>query len=83
MKIVPKKGFVLVSHQDIVPPETKKPLILRLEEPKKKTYLRLESDGELYKIGDCVLANPYKTKLEVEENLFLIEENEILASIIL
>ena len=82
MKITPKKGFVLVSHQEIVE-QKKSGLLLLPGSEKKKIYLRLESDGEQYKTGDCVLANPYKTKMEIEDNLYLIEENEILASLVL
>jgi len=78
MKITPKKGFILVSNQEIV--EQKKPgaLILPGEE-KKKTYLRIESDGE-YRKGTCVFALPFKTKFQIEENLFLIAEEDIVAS---
>ena len=83
MKVIPKKGFVLVSKQDIVD-EKKSPggLILTSEE-KKKTYLRLESDGDLYNEGDCVFSMPFSTKMEIEENLFLMEEKDIVAQIIL
>ncbi len=83
MKVIPRKGYVLVSKQDIVE-EKKSPggLILTSEE-KKKTYLRLESDGDLYNEGDCVFSQPFSTKMEIEENLFLMEEKDIVAQLIL
>ncbi len=79
MKITPRKGFVLVSNQDIVQEKKAGVLILTTEE-KKKTYLRVESDGESYKQGQCVFAQPFKTKFQIEENLFLISEEDIVAS---
>lgn len=79
MKIEPRVGYVLVSNQDIE--KENKSKILTLNEEKKKTYLRLESDGEFYKKGDCVFAQPFKTKMEIEENLFLIKEEDIVALI--
>lgn len=82
MKIYPRPGYVLVSNQDIVE-EKKEGKIILTNEEKKKTYLRLESDGELYSIGDCVFAQPFRTKMEIEENLFLIKEEDIVASFIL
>lgn len=79
MKITPKKGYVLVSNQDIV--EEKKAGILIIPgEEKKKTYLRIETDGEHYIRGECVFAQPFKTKMQIEENLFLIAEEDIVAS---
>jgi co-chaperonin GroES (HSP10) len=79
MKITPRKGFVLVSNQDIVEEKKIGTLIIPTEE-KKKTYLRVESNGELYKIGDCIFAHPFKSKMQIEENVFLIAEEDIIAS---
>lgn len=82
MKINPRNGYILVSNQDIV--EERKPgsLILTTEE-KKKTYLRVESDGVHYITGQCVFAQPFKTKMQIDENLYLISEDDIVASFIL
>lgn len=82
MKITPKKGYVLVSKQEIVP-EKKQGAILLIDEEKRKIYMRLESDGELYHNGDCVFTQPFSTKMEIEDNLFLMEEKDIVASFIL
>lgn len=82
MKITPKKGYVLVSDQEIIQ-EKKVGILIIPDEDKKRTYLRLESDGENYKIGQCVFAQPYKNKMQIEDNLFLIAEEDILASFIL
>jgi co-chaperonin GroES (HSP10) len=78
MKIEPRIGYVLVSDQEVI--EEKKSSLILPGEEKKKTYLRLESDGEFYKKGDCVFAQPFKTKMEIEKNLFLIKEDDIVAS---
>ncbi len=79
MQITPRKSYILVSNQDIE--EEKKPgsLILTTEE-KKKTYLRVESNGEHYFTGQCVFAQPFKSKMQIDENLFLISEDDIVAS---
>ena len=79
MKITPRKGFVLVSNQDIVEEKKIGTLIIPTEE-KKKTYLRVESDGEFYKAGEFVFAQPFKSKMQIEDNLFLISEEDIVAS---
>lgn len=79
MKITPRKGFILVSNQDIE--EEKKTGVLILPgEDEKKTYLRVESNGDHYLIGQCVFALPFKTKMQIEKNLFLICEEDIVAS---
>lgn len=78
MKIEPRNGYILVSNQDMQEEKKEGKIILTGEE-KKKTYLRVESDGEFYKIGDCVFAQPFKTKMEIEKNLFLIAEADIVA----
>lgn len=79
MKINPRNGYVLVSNQDIV--EEKKAGILIIPgEDKKKTYLRVESDGVFYTTGQCVFAQPFKSKMQIDENLFLINEDDIVAS---
>jgi len=81
MKITPRKGYVLVSNQEI---ENKKSSSIILPgEEKKRTYLRVESDGELYHEGECVFAQPFKSKMQIEDNLFLIAEEDIVASFIL
>ncbi|MFA7192366.1 MAG: hypothetical protein WC089_03665 [Candidatus Paceibacterota bacterium] len=79
MKITPKKGYILVSNQDIAE-EKRAGVIILTNEEKKKTYLRVESEGEFYHIGDNVFAQPFKTKMQIEENLFLIAEEDIVAS---
>jgi co-chaperonin GroES (HSP10) len=80
MKITPKKGFVLVSQQDIVEEKKVGTLILPGQE-KKKTYLKVESDGEFYHIGDCVFTHTFKGgKMQIEHNLYLVEEADIVAS---
>lgn len=80
MKITPRKGFILVSQQDIVEEKKVGNLIIPGNE-KKKTYLRVESDGEFYHIGDCVFTHPFKGgKMQIEENLYLVEEADIVAS---
>ncbi len=79
MKITPRKGYVLVSKQEIID-EKKAGNILLITEDTKKVYVRLESDGEFYHNGDCVFTEPYSTKMEIEENLFLMEEKNIVAS---
>lgn len=79
MKITPRKGYVLVSNQD-VQEEKRVGVIILTNEEKKKTYLRVESDGEFYHTGDCVFSQPFKTKMQIEENLFLIAEEDIVAS---
>ncbi len=78
MKITPRVGYVLVSNQEL---ENKKnsSIILPGDE-KKRTYLRVESDGKLYDKGDCVFAQPFKSKMQIEDNLFLIAEEDIVAS---
>lgn len=78
MKVTPKKGFILVSNQDIVK-EKKAGTIIMVNEEKNRTYLRVESDGEFYKTGECVLAHPFKAKLQVEDNLFIIPEEDVIA----
>ncbi|MEN6512240.1 MAG: hypothetical protein ABFD00_10490 [Chloroherpetonaceae bacterium] len=79
MKITPRKGFILVSNQDIVEEKKIGSLIIPNEE-NKKTYLRVESDGEIYKIGECIFTQPFKTKMEIEDNLFLISEEDVVAT---
>ncbi len=79
MKITPRKGYVLVSNQELKSEKKEGSIILPTEE-KKKIYLRVESDGEFYKKGECVFAQPFKSKMEIEENLFLIAEEDIVAS---
>lgn len=79
MKITPRKGYVLVSNQDIVEEKKAGSLIIAGED-NKKTYLRVESDGELFKTGDCVFAHPYKTKMQIDENLYIVAEEDIIAS---
>lgn len=79
MDILPRSGYVLVSNHDIVE-EKKAGTIIIPGEDKKKTYLKVESDGEFYKKGACVFAHPFKTKMQLEENLFLISEEDIVAS---
>ena len=79
MKITPRKGFVLVSDQSIVEEKKAGSIIISTEE-KKKTYLRVESDGEFYLRGQCVFAQPFKTKMQIDDNLFLIAEEDIVAS---
>lgn len=79
MKVLPKKGLVLVSQHQV--PEKKKGGLLLPGTAKKKTYMKVESQGELYQIGDCVIAPSHKIKMEVEDNLFLIEEIELLATV--
>lgn len=80
MKITPRKGFVLVSNQDMPEEEKKEGLLIIPKEDKKRTYLRVESDGEFYYSGQCVLAQPFKSKMQIDENLFLIAEEDIVAS---
>jgi hypothetical protein len=79
MKITPKRGYILVSNNDIIE-ERKATTILLPGEDKKKTYLKVESDGQEYKIGQCVFAQPFKSKMQIEDNLFLIAEDDIVAS---
>ena len=79
MKVTPRKGYVLVSNQDIVEEKKAGSLIIAGED-NKKTYLRVESDGEEYRTGQCVFAHPYKTKMQIDENLYLIAEEDVLAS---
>ncbi len=79
MKISPRSGYVLVSNQDIVEDKKTGSIILTTEE-KKKTYLRVESDGLHYLTGQCVFAQPFKSKMQIDENLFLICEDDIVAS---
>jgi co-chaperonin GroES (HSP10) len=79
MNITPKKGYVLVSNQDIVEEKKLGSLILPGEE-KRKTYLKVESDGEFYFKDQCVFAHPFKSKMQIEENLYLIAEEDIVAS---
>jgi len=79
MKIIPNKGYILVSKQEIIP-QKKGSLIIPGQE-NKKTYLRVESQGEMYNIGQCVLCPSYSTQMPIEENLFLIEEVDIVATI--
>lgn len=78
MKITPRRGFVLVSNQDM--PEEKKGSLIITGQEKKRTYLKVESNGENYSIGQCVFAQPFKTKMQIEENLFLISEEDIVAT---
>ncbi len=82
MQITPRKGYILVSNQEIVE-EKKIGLLILAGEEKKKTYLRIESDGEFYFKGQCVFSLPFKSKMQIEENLFLIAEEDIVASFIL
>ncbi len=78
MKITPKAGYVLVSNQEL---ETKKSSSIILPgDEKKRTYLRVESKGVDYTTGQCVFAQPFKTKMQIEDNLFLIAEEDIVAS---
>lgn len=79
MKINPRSGYVLVSNQDIVEDKKAGSIIIPGEE-KKKTYLRVESDGAHYTTGQCVFAQPFKSKMQIDENLFLISEDDIVAS---
>jgi hypothetical protein len=79
MKVIPKRGYILVSNHDIIE-ERKATTILLPGEDKKKTYLKVESDGEHYKIGQFVFAQPFKSKFQIEDNLFLIAEEDIVAS---
>lgn len=79
MKITPRKGFVLVSNQDIIEEKRIGTLIIPTDE-KKKTYLRVESDGEFYMKGEFVFSQPFKSKMQIEDNLFLIAEEDIVAS---
>lgn len=80
MKIIPKKGYILVSDQNIDQDEERAGKIILTLEKKKKTYLRVESEGQTYKKGECVFAQPFKTKMQIEDNLYLIAEEDIVAS---
>jgi hypothetical protein len=82
MKITPKRGYILVSNQDIEP-EKREGILILPGEDEKKTYLRVESDGDFYFKDQCVLALPFKTKMQIDKNLFLIAEEDIVASFIL
>lgn len=79
MQIFPKKGYVLVSIQNVTVEKKAGSLILMSDE-KKREFLKLESDGEIYKKGDSVFMQPYKQKIEADDNLFLIAEDDIIAS---
>lgn len=79
MNIIPKKGYVLVSNQELIQ-ERKPGALILLNEEKNKTYLKVESDGEFYTHGQNVFAQPFKTKMQIHENLFLIAEEDIVAS---
>lgn len=78
MKITPRKGYVLVSKQDLVE-EKKVGSIILPEEDNKKTYVQVESEGEVYSRGDSVFTLPFSTKMQIEDNLFLMEEKDIVA----
>lgn len=79
MKIIPMEGYVLVSNQELVD-EKKQGLILLPTEEKKRTYLRTESAGKAFDKGEFVFAQPFKTKMQIEDNLFLIAEEDIVAT---
>lgn len=82
MKITPKKGYVLVSHFEISEQKKSNVLILPGDE-KKKTYLKIESNSDVYTIGEYVITKQYNSKMQIEENLFLIAEEDIIASVVL
>jgi hypothetical protein len=77
MKITPKQGYVLASNFKL-PIEKKGLLILKYPE-ECKGYMKIESPGVSYEVGQIVLPHQYKPKLLVGENLYLIEECDIIA----
>jgi len=79
MNIIPKQGYVLASNYEL--PQEKKGLLILKYPEECKGHMKIESQGVLYKEGQIVLPHPYKSKLQVGENLFLIEENDIIATV--
>ena len=78
MNITPRKGWILVSTQEME--EKREGMLIIPGEDKKRTYLRVESEGSVYTKGQCLFAQPFKTKMKIEDNLFLIAEDDIVAS---
>ncbi len=78
MKISPKKGYILASNYEL-PKEKKGILILEDNTPNK--YMIVETDGEIYSHLDIIFPSPYKPKIQIDDNLFLIAEEDILASV--
>jgi len=82
MKIIPKNGYILVSHFEIDEQKKSNVLILPGDE-KKKIYLKVEADCESYSKGQLLIGSQYNVKVPVGENLFLMDEKDIIASVIL
>jgi hypothetical protein len=79
MKVTPKKGYILASNFEV--PKEKKGILLLKEESSHKGHMKVESMGVLYQEGQIVLPHPYKPKLQLEENLYLLDEDDIVATV--
>lgn len=78
MKITPKKGYILASNYEF--PIEKKGILI-LEDNSQKGYMIVQSNGEIYSHLEIIFPSPYKPKILVDENLYLIDELDVLASV--
>jgi hypothetical protein len=76
MKITPKKGYILASNFEL--PKKNTGILIIENKSEFKGHMKVESDG-LYSKGSIILPHPYKPKIPVDDNLFLIDEDDILA----
>jgi len=79
MKISPKKGYILASNY--VMPKEKKGILILEEDNVPNKYMIVQSDGEIYSNLEIIFPSPYKPKIQVDDNLFLIDEDDVLASV--
>ncbi len=81
MQIIPKKGYLLLSVYEVQ--EEKKSILILNTESKKKGYMKVESSkADSYEAGDIVIINPFKSKIQVDDNTFLVDEQDVIATVV-
>ncbi len=76
MNIKPKDGYILISNYEA---PIKKKSVLILEEPKYKQYYKIIKSDAQYKQDNIVIIRPFCERVQVDENLYLLKTDDILA----
>lgn len=76
MDIKPKDGYILISNYEA---PIKKTSVLILDAPKYKQYYKVMQSDMQYKQDDIVIIRPFCEKVQVDENLYLLKTDDILA----
>ena len=79
MKISPKKGYILAANYEF--PKEKKGILILEEDNMPYKYMIVLIGGDNYLQHEIIFVSPYKPKIQVDENLFLIDEDDVLASV--